>query len=152
PAHLRRDQVDVIDTRCHVRDNFEAMEILELGAADPAREQRDDGRIVTGGNLRIGREPLNFVSRHGVGRKEFPHLGGDENFVWHGGETSYNSPPSGEVSEWLKEPVSKTGRPVRVSRVRIPPSPFLSARSARASAVQSCCASYPPRSSLAGTG
>ncbi len=29
----------------------------------------------------------------------------------------------GEVSEWFKEPVSKTGRPVRVSRVRIPPSP-----------------------------
>ena len=28
------------------------------------------------------------------------------------------------MSEWLKEPVSKTGRLVRVSRVRIPPSPL----------------------------
>jgi hypothetical protein len=28
------------------------------------------------------------------------------------------------VSEWLKEPVSKTGIPVRVSRVRIPPCPL----------------------------
>jgi acyl-CoA thioester hydrolase len=28
------------------------------------------------------------------------------------------------VSEWLKEPVSKTGRPVWVSWVRIPPSPY----------------------------
>ena len=32
---------------------------------------------------------------------------------------------NGQVSEWLKEPVSKTGKPVRVSRVRIPPCPFL---------------------------
>ncbi len=31
----------------------------------------------------------------------------------------------GEVSEWLIEPVSKTGVPVRVPRVRIPPSPML---------------------------
>jgi hypothetical protein len=31
------------------------------------------------------------------------------------------------VSEWLKEPVSKTGIPVRVSWVRIPPCPFLRA-------------------------
>lgn len=30
----------------------------------------------------------------------------------------------GEVSEWLKEPVSKTGKVLRPSRVRIPPSPF----------------------------
>ena len=29
----------------------------------------------------------------------------------------------GEVSEWLKEPVSKTGVPLGVPRVRIPPSP-----------------------------
>jgi hypothetical protein len=28
------------------------------------------------------------------------------------------------VSEWLKEPVSKTGIPARVSWVRIPPCPF----------------------------
>lgn len=28
------------------------------------------------------------------------------------------------MSEWLKEPVSKTGKPVRVSRVRIPPCPL----------------------------
>jgi ADP-ribosylglycohydrolase len=28
------------------------------------------------------------------------------------------------VSEWLKEPVSKTGKPARVSRVRIPPCPL----------------------------
>jgi hypothetical protein len=34
------------------------------------------------------------------------------------------SPISGQVSEWLKEPVSKTGIPVRVSRVRIPPCPL----------------------------
>ena len=33
---------------------------------------------------------------------------------------------SGEVSEWLKEPVSKTGEPSRVPWVRIPPSPFFS--------------------------
>ncbi len=32
----------------------------------------------------------------------------------------------GEVSEWLIEPVSKTGVPVRVPRVRIPPSPIYS--------------------------
>ena len=32
----------------------------------------------------------------------------------------------GEVSEWLKEPVSKTGGPVWVSWVRIPPSPSAS--------------------------
>ena len=31
---------------------------------------------------------------------------------------------SGEVSEWLKEPVSKTGVPFGVPRVRIPPSPL----------------------------
>jgi hypothetical protein len=31
----------------------------------------------------------------------------------------------GQVSEWLKEPVSKTGKPARVSRVRIPPCPCL---------------------------
>ena len=30
----------------------------------------------------------------------------------------------GEVSEWLKEPVSKTGEVLRPSRVRIPPSPL----------------------------
>ena len=30
----------------------------------------------------------------------------------------------GEVSEWLKEPVSKTGKVLRPSRVRIPPSPL----------------------------
>ena len=30
----------------------------------------------------------------------------------------------GQVSEWLKEPVSKTGVPVRVPWVRIPPCPF----------------------------
>ena len=29
----------------------------------------------------------------------------------------------GQVSEWLKEPVSKTGKPATVSRVRIPPCP-----------------------------
>jgi hypothetical protein len=29
----------------------------------------------------------------------------------------------GQVSEWLKEPVSKTGIPVTVSWVRIPPCP-----------------------------
>ena len=29
----------------------------------------------------------------------------------------------GEVAEWLKAPVLKTGRPARVSGVRIPPSP-----------------------------
>ena len=28
------------------------------------------------------------------------------------------------MSEWLKEPVSKTGIPVRVSWVRIPPCPY----------------------------
>ncbi len=33
---------------------------------------------------------------------------------------------AGEVSEWLKEPVSKTGVPVRVPRVRIPPFPVCS--------------------------
>ncbi len=32
-------------------------------------------------------------------------------------------PADGEVAEWLKAPVSKTGIPVRVSWVRIPPSP-----------------------------
>ena len=32
-------------------------------------------------------------------------------------------PNSGEVAEWLKAPVSKTGIPLRVSRVRIPLSP-----------------------------
>lgn len=32
----------------------------------------------------------------------------------------------GEVSEWLKEPVSKTGEVLRPSRVRIPPSPLSS--------------------------
>ncbi len=30
---------------------------------------------------------------------------------------------AGQVSEWLKEPVSKTGKPATVSRVRIPPCP-----------------------------
>lgn len=35
----------------------------------------------------------------------------------------YFSAP-GQVSEWLKEPVSKTGIPARVSRVRIPPCPL----------------------------
>ena len=34
-------------------------------------------------------------------------------------------PQPGQVSEWLKEPVSKTGIPARVSWVRIPPCPFL---------------------------
>ena len=33
--------------------------------------------------------------------------------------------PSGEVSEWLKELVSKTSVPLGVPRVRIPPFPFL---------------------------
>ena len=32
----------------------------------------------------------------------------------------------GQVSEWLKEPVSKTGIPATVSRVRIPPCPWFS--------------------------
>jgi acyl-CoA thioester hydrolase len=36
----------------------------------------------------------------------------------------YNPCLQGEVSEWLKEPVSKTGIPAMVSRVRIPPSPY----------------------------
>ena len=36
--------------------------------------------------------------------------------------------PEGQVSEWLKEPVSKTGMPVRVSWVRIPPCPFTAVR------------------------
>ncbi len=29
----------------------------------------------------------------------------------------------GKVGEWLKSPLSKSGRPVRVSRVQIPPFP-----------------------------
>ena len=37
----------------------------------------------------------------------------------------YVSPRIGQVSEWLKEPVSKTGGPARVSWVRIPPCPFV---------------------------
>ena len=44
------------------------------------------------------------------------------------GRRWYTSRPKpcdpGQVSEWLKEPVSKTGIPARVSRVRIPPCPF----------------------------
>ncbi len=37
--------------------------------------------------------------------------------------TSLYNPSLGEVSEWLKEPVSKTGNVLRRSWVRIPPSP-----------------------------
>jgi ADP-ribosylglycohydrolase len=36
----------------------------------------------------------------------------------------YLPPQSGQVSEWLKEPVSKTGIPATVSWVRIPPCPL----------------------------
>ena len=49
------------------------------------------------------------------------------------GRRWYTSRPKlydpGQVSEWLKEPVSKTGIPVRVSRVRIPPCPLFPALS-----------------------
>src|SRR4026209_1627779 len=37
----------------------------------------------------------------------------------------------GQVSEWLKEPVSKTGVPATVPWVRIPPCPSQSAREVR---------------------
>ncbi len=55
--------------------------------------------------------------------------------------SSYLNPPQtcpGQVSEWLKEPVSKTGIPARVSRVRIPPCP-----SKQVYAVRSCSACRP---------
>jgi hypothetical protein len=38
----------------------------------------------------------------------------------------------GQVSEWLKEPVSKTGIPVTVSWVRIPPCPCVKRSEQRA--------------------
>jgi hypothetical protein len=37
-------------------------------------------------------------------------------------------PAVGQVAEWLKASVSKTGIPARVSWVRIPPCPFLPAQ------------------------
>jgi ADP-ribosylglycohydrolase len=43
------------------------------------------------------------------------------------------------VSEWLKEPVSKTGKPARVSRVRIPPCPLSHSTVALAGSLLGLC-------------
>ena len=43
------------------------------------------------------------------------------------------------MSEWLKEPVSKTGKPARVSRVRIPPCPLPPSTDALAGSLLGLC-------------
>src|SRR5204862_2350942 len=83
PAHLGWHDGHVVESDGAVSDYFQLREALDLAAAHPARQQRDECDVVARGSRLIARKPGDVQADELLGLEESLEFGRDEDGVTH---------------------------------------------------------------------